>query len=521
MTPKLFPAKTARGLADRIASVCGWDRAYVPVRLPGGWVLAGRREASRTLAVGWLPKPPAWAAALGRLPKSEHPLKEFMVWSFDATHDVLRALRTSLPFLAPRPSGRHASVGFGDRTGLATPGHAASLAGTKLFPIFAQQSIREMTRTGRSPDEVMDDAVFGALQAGWIRGFGADADHLKTPEDVARTAAAGFVLFTLDVGDHIGKDVAAMDDATLAAAAQRVLAEVPGAAGWPKAYLGRTFRFPGFKVGFDDRTFRETVVKYGRAVAKAAELAEAARRACGKAPCEIEMSVDETSEDTTEADHVFVARELKARGVRIAAIAPKFVGSFEKGIEYKGDLGGFVAAFRRHAAIAKALGGHKLSVHSGSDKFALYPFVAKHARGRFHLKTAGTSWLEALRAVVRLDPALFREVVDLARGRYETDRASYHISGRLEDVPPPSALPDAELETAYLESAGGRQILHVTYGSVFQSALRARVFDVLVRGEAEHHACVQRHLRRHVAPLAGLRDEPGPARRALRLPAAR
>ncbi|HYE97699.1 MAG TPA: tagaturonate epimerase family protein, partial [Planctomycetota bacterium] len=147
--------------------------------------------------------------------------------------------------------------------------------------------------------------------------------------------------------------------------------------------------------------------------------------------------------------------------------------------------------------------------------------VAKHARGRFHLKTAGTSWLEALRAVVRLDPALFREVVDLARGRYETDRASYHISGRLEDVPPPSALPDAELETAYLESAGGRQILHVTYGSVFQSALRARVFDVLARGEAEHHACVQRHLRRHVAPLAGLRDEPGPARRALRLPAAR
>jgi tagaturonate epimerase len=181
------------------------------------------------------------------------------------------------------------------------------------------------------------------------------------------------------------------------------------------------------------------------------------------------------------------------------------VGSFEKGIDYKGDLAEFEASLKRHAAIAKALGGHKISVHSGSDKFSLYPIVAKACKGRFHLKTAGTSWLEALRCVCRKDPALFREICDLARARYEEDRKSYHISGRVEDVPAPLALQDGQLEAAYLEDLGGRQILHVTYGSVFQSPLKARLFDVLLREEAEHWRCVGHHLRRHVEPLAGKR----------------
>lgn len=414
---------------------------------------------------------------------------------FEATHDVLKAIRLNVKAYRPALSGGKTSVGFGDRTGCATPGHLSSLKGTKFFPILAQQSIREMTRTGRTPDDVMDDAVFGALQAGWTKGFGADADHLKTPEDIERTAAAGFTLFTLDVGEHIGKGVATMSDADLLAAA----AQNPDFKRWKKAYLGRSF----LGVAYTERTLLETVVKYGRAVQKAAELAKHARKFAK--PCEIEMSVDETNEDTTEADHIFVAKELKARGVKIAAIAPKFVGSFEKGIDYKGDLAEFEASLKRHAAIAKATGNHKISVHSGSDKFSLYPLVAKACKGRFHLKTAGTSWLEALRAVCRKDPALFREICDLARARYAEDRKSYHISGRVEDVPPPVALQDGELEDAYLEDLGGRQILHVTYGSVFQSPLKPRLFEVLLREEAEHWACVGKHLRRHVEPLAGKR----------------
>src|SRR2546429_1749874 len=99
----------------------------------------------------------------------------------------------------PVPLGLAPSFGFGDRLGFATPGHVASMrrAGQGIAPIFAQQSIREMTRTQRTPEQVMGDALRGAAEAGFSGVQGADADHLKTPLDVDRTAAAGFCFFTI------------------------------------------------------------------------------------------------------------------------------------------------------------------------------------------------------------------------------------------------------------------------------------------------------------------------------------
>src|SRR5579872_4232748 len=96
--------------------------------------------------------------------------------------------------------GLSPSFGFGDRIGLATPGHVESMrrAGAGIEPIFPQQSIREMARTGRSPRQVMDDALNGMRRAGWTGATGADADHLKTAQDVEATVAAGFTFFTID-----------------------------------------------------------------------------------------------------------------------------------------------------------------------------------------------------------------------------------------------------------------------------------------------------------------------------------
>src|SRR5580692_5915480 len=107
----------------------------------------------------------------------------------------MSATDTNLPTVL----GLAPSFGFGDRLGLATPGHAASLkrCGSGILPIFAQQSIREMGRTNRTPKEVMADALNGAKAAGFSGQQGADADHLKNPADVDRTAEAGFVFFTI------------------------------------------------------------------------------------------------------------------------------------------------------------------------------------------------------------------------------------------------------------------------------------------------------------------------------------
>ena len=101
------------------------------------------------------------------------------------------ALRERFAWLRPRPLGLRSSIGLGDRLGLATPGHVRALraAGTSLAPVLAQQSVRELDRTGRTARDVLDAATWGAFAEGWRDGYGADADHLKTPEDVDRFAA--------------------------------------------------------------------------------------------------------------------------------------------------------------------------------------------------------------------------------------------------------------------------------------------------------------------------------------------
>jgi hypothetical protein len=126
--------------------------------------------------------------------------------------------------------------------------------------------------------------------------------------------------------------------------------------------------------------------------------------------------------------------------------------------------------------------------------------IAKATEGCFHLKTAGTSWMEAVRVIARKDPALFREMCDHVRGQFSKDRASYHISGDPAKVPAPLTLTDADLERVYVDEDDGRQIMHVTYGSAF-SAFRDRIFSLLAREEDLYTECLKKHLGRHVKGL--------------------
>src|SRR5439155_8322103 len=103
----------------------------------------------------------------------------------------------------PAPLGLKKSFGFGDRLGLATPGHLSAALKYDFAPIFAQQSIREMERTQRTPQEVMDAAKAALAKGGYSGTWGADADHLKVPEHVDRTAAVGFCFFTIDPSEHV------------------------------------------------------------------------------------------------------------------------------------------------------------------------------------------------------------------------------------------------------------------------------------------------------------------------------
>ena len=409
------------------------------------------------------------------------------------------------------------SFGFGDRLGCATPGHLDALRaeGGPIRGIFAQQSIREMTRTGRTPQQVMSAAAAALAGNGYGAAWGADADHLKTTEDVERTADAGFVFFTIDPSDHVDQQADGYD----AAALDERFASLAGGIDWIDRYRGRRVDVPdGPTLSFDEPTLRRAAVKYGRAIVAARALAAdiaaaAARRGLDH---EIELSVDETEQPTTLAEHYIIADQCLAAGMKLVSLAPRYVGDFEKGVDYKGDVAALRRSLADHAAIARHLGPYKLSLHSGSDKLSMYGVFAEATRGLFHVKTAGTSYLEALRVVLRHDAALFRRMVDFAREHYERDRATYHVSATVASVPPPDAVPDdAVLECLYLERwsdvpAGcgftqpGRQILHCTFGSLLTDPTLGSALRALVAAEpATYRAVLAEHFGRHLAALRG------------------
>ncbi len=409
--------------------------------------------------------------------------------------------------------GMAPSFGFGDRTGLATPGHVAAMkrCGQGIAAIFPQQSIREMTRTQRTPQEVMDDAINGAEASGWTGDIGADADHLKVPHDVDVTAAAGFTFFTIDPSDDVDQKADDYDEATLKAKFEAGKDDAP----WYDDYRGNSVKLDtGTVIDLDENACMRAAVKYGKAITRALNMGDYIKEVNEKAgnDYEIELSVDETDQPTTLAEHYIIADQCLRGGMKLVSLAPRFIGDFEKGVDFKGDLDALEASLTDHAAVADALGPYKLSLHSGSDKVSMYGILARATKGRFHVKTAGTSYLEAIRVVARHDPAAFREIIDFSRSRYETDKATYHVSATLADAPTSEA-DDETLQREYLEfwkdvpvgkgfTKAGRQILHCTFGSVLTHDKFGKiVHDCLKSHPQTYIEVLDDHFGRHLDAL--------------------
>lgn len=415
------------------------------------------------------------------------------------TAENASVLRARLPWLKPVPHGLNTSAGMGDRLGLATPGHVAAVLGSGIAPIFAQQSVRENVRTGRKPQEVMDDALWGVFQTGWRDPWGADADHLKQLEYLDAFVAAGYTFFTVDPGDHVDQTA---DEAGLAELREKSLS-LP----WEKLQTsreellrslgGQPFQLEGFTLEFNEEILLRAAVKYGRAVAHALDMYRRLVELHGEKLFDFEVSVDETATPTSAEEHFYIAHELKRLGVRWVSLAPRFVGRFEKGVDYVGDINELDRTMAQHAAIMRYFGSYKLSLHSGSDKFSVYPIAARHTRGLVHLKTAGTSYLEALRVLAIVDPPFFRAIYEFGRKRYETDKVSYHVSAELEKTPAHPS--DAELP-GLLDQFDARQVLHVTFGSVLDT-FRAELYAALRAHENEYYQVLEKHFRRHLDPL--------------------
>jgi hypothetical protein len=287
------------------------------------------------------------------------------------------------------------SIGIGDRFGKEGSAQlrAVQLAearGVVIVPVW-NKSNREHTLIGTRPDDVRREADAAVAAGGWRHPYHVDADHigLKTVDDFV--AASDF--FTLDVADFIGE--AAPDDAI--GAFVRDMAPFRG-----------SLKVPGLAGSFDvtDAVLEGIGRRYLRAAQEAGRTYRHVAARKGEDHFVTEVSVDESTEPQSPLDLFFVLGALARENIPLQTIAPKFSGKFLKGIDYVGDVAVFEWEFDadlavvRHAVDVFHLPPTlKISVHTGSDKFSLYPVIrrklAEHGAG-LHLKTAGTTWLEEI-----------------------------------------------------------------------------------------------------------------------------
>jgi hypothetical protein len=422
------------------------------------------------------------------------------------THANASGLRRALPFTAPSPlADREITFGAGDRLGVAGPGHLRSMRGCKACPVLAQQSVRELELTGRDYRQVLDAATWAVFQEGYEQPWGADGDHLKSEDWVRKALQIGFTRITADVSDYISGEYAAGSDAEVAEAYEQL--EEGYRRRIENAYLPLKVDLDtGQRISFSREILARTALIYGRGIEHALRLYSAGVEAKGEGGFDFELSVDETETPTTPEAHVFVAMEARQLGMKIGSLAPRFVGEFQKGIDYIGDLREFERTFAVHAALARKF-GHRVSVHSGSDKFSVFPAVGKLSRGRYHIKTAGTFWLEAMKIIAVHEPQLYRRLHGAALERFDNATSYYVVSTNLDNVPELDALKDGELPSLF-DNPDARQLIHITYGELLRDRkLGLEFFEALHDHIEEYWEAVEKHTDRHLKTLGVKQSE--------------
>ena len=402
-----------------------------------------------------------------------------------------RLIREAFPELSPVTCNQNISFGFGDRLGIATPAHAECVGNYPVFPVFAQQSVRENSRTGRTMQDVVDDATWGCLESGYQSSWGADADHLKDLIHLKEAAESGYSMYTIDLSDHI-KNPAAMSPDEI----NNRYEKIPGASEIDEYFQDKEYRIKNNVYRFTRPKVKKSIVTFAEGLNFTVECYRILKETLTN--FDFEVSVDETKLPTMPLDHIFVVEYLRINNVRFTSIAPRFPGEFEKAIDYIGNPVEFEESFQKHAEICRFFGNYRLSLHSGSDKFSVYPII-KNNCSAFHVKTAGTSWLQAIKTIAATKPSLYRLIHQCSLRNLEKDRQSYSVSLNPAKIPTIEKISDAEL-TDLFSLPDNRQLIHITYGSVL-AEFRNEIYGCLSRNETEHYRQVKEHLDRHLGLL--------------------
>jgi tagaturonate epimerase len=408
------------------------------------------------------------------------------------------------------------TIGIGDR--FAHQGRAqlealvrAREAGIDVFPVW-NKSHREHILIKTKPADVRAEADAAVKALGWNGSYYVDADHISLKNVEGFIAASNF--FTIDVADFTGQTAGPDAEESFVQAARR---------------FGNTFTIPGIQRPFEigEAGLRAAVGKFQLAMQEAGRIYRTIVAQKGADNFVTEISVDETFTAQTPVELLLILAMIQIEGIPVQTIAPKFTGRFNKGIDYRGDLAQFEKEFDEDlSVVAFAIREFglpptlKLSVHSGSDKFALYPIINRLLKNRnapLHLKTAGTTWLEELIGLAEAGGEgleIAKEIYRQACARFDELSAPYAAVIDIDQgfLPDPETVASWDSKT-YTETlrhvqscrsynANFRQMLHIAFkvaaemGERFLQALQANE-PVIARN------VTQNLLERHIKPIFG------------------
>ena len=308
--------------------------------------------------------------------------------------------------------------------------------GVHFVPVW-NKSNREHQIVGTEPIETRREADAAVKALNYKGQYFVDADHINLTNVDRFIDSSDF--FTIDVADYIGKT---------GSIEERFLPAIKEA--------GKIYRHIAEKKGADNFV--------------------------------TEVSMDEVDEAQTPEELRYILREIAHEGIPVQTIAPKFTGRFNKGVDYRGDLERFEREFEQDLmVIEEAVREYglpenlKLSIHSGSDKFSIYPImgrlIRKHDKG-IHIKTAGTTWLEENIGLAVADPAaleLAKKIYVNALGRMAELTVPYAtvIDVDTTKLPTPEEVAKWDADTYArtmrhnqedpLYNPSFRQLIHVSY----------------------------------------------------------
>ena len=262
--------------------------------------------------------------------------------------------------------------------------------GVDVVPVW-NKSNREHSFIGSEPASVRRAAESAVRELGWTKPWHVDADHIRL--DTVERFLEPSDFFTIDVAESIGQAASAKDVDAFVRRHNNLVGQL---------------QLPGVErpLSITEVDVSQTARKYLAAVKQAGEIYRYIASRKGAENFIAEVSMDETDAPQTPPELLIILIAMADEKIPLQTIAPKFTGRFNKGVDYVGDLAQFEREFKDDLAVidyvVKQYGlprNLKLSVHSGSDKFSLYPIIRRCLAERgagLHIKTAGTTWLEEL-----------------------------------------------------------------------------------------------------------------------------